>query len=196
MSDDTLLSFTDEITTNPLAGVSTKQAFTPLPRNDDGYQLSITKAAIHLYVGGTYSRKTEEIAEYLRQNPSVNPGKKLVVEAEIIEGDFNGRKVWWDFLLVPASDNKEFINFNTVAQISSAKNDLLGLLKRAGFKGGIQAPEQLLGVQVKIPCGLNKKGNGNRWYYTVREDHADAETPAPSQRPAAGRVTATDEPPF
>lgn len=195
MSDDSLLSFTDEIKTNPLAGVATQQAFQPLPRNDDGYLLSITKASIKLYVGGIRSLKTEAIEEFLRTNP-VNPGKKFAIEAEIIEGEFNGRKVWWDFLLVPASDNKEYANFNTTAQLSAAKNDLLGLLKRAGFKDGIKAPEQLLGVQVKVPCGLTKDGKYNRWYFTVREDHAEAEVPAPTQRPAAGRVTATDEAPF
>lgn len=195
MSDD-LLSFTSEIQTNPLAGVSTQQAFQPLPRNDDGYLLSITKSAIKPYVGGIYSMKTEAVEEYLRENPGVTPGKKLSVEAEILEGEFQGRKVWLDFLLIPASDNKEYANFNTAAQASAGKNDLLGLIKRAGMKQGIADPAQLLGVQVKIPCGMSKNGKYNKWYYTVREDHVEAEAPAPSQRPVPTRVTATDEPPF
>jgi len=196
MTEDNLLDFTTEIETNPLAGVSTRDGFAPLPRNDDGYLVSIVKSSIKPYVGAERSMKSEVVEAHLLANPATTPGKKLAIEGQIIEGEFQGRKVWWDFLLLPASDQKAFTNFSVEAQVKAGKTDLMGLIKRAGLKAIIQ-PEELLGGQARVPCGHDKTGKYNRWFFALKEagEPAADTPPAPRPRTAANTVTRDDDEP-
>lgn len=172
MSD---LSFTKELETNPNAGVSQSEFDnTPLPPGE--YSFVIEKAESAPCVGGIHSINPVKIAEYLTTNPDVVPGECLKIQAQITEGPFANRKLFWgkfEFMYLAASDettqegtsNGKKWKMTPDTKSSMGRSNVQGLLRRLN-KGSIDSASELIGLSGIVSVGVKK--DRNTYGFTVK----------------------------
>lgn len=193
------------------AGLAT---FDDQPLPEGNYPLVIEACEQRKYVDGA-KRKPEAIADACSADPMIIPGDEVAITYVITEGKFAKRKLFGNYVLKAASNQRTYGEFTPEKKAAAGLNDLCGLRIRLGtptawsdwvgklFTGYITAkqgkPKPMLG-----PDGLPMTGTDgklllqpakvfNEVRCTVKPGEENA--PAPSA-PKDTTPVAKDEPPF
>ena len=145
----------NELKTNPNAGMGGDFDNTPLPAGE--YDFVITSAEEKPFCAKVKGMKQEAIALYLHENPGVTAGRKAVIKAKVLDGDYKDREVWWFFILTPASDMGISKNGDTPEQQAKFDaNKLIGLIKRCAC-GTVSELRDLLGCTLRLKVGEERE---------------------------------------
>jgi hypothetical protein len=140
-----LLDLANDYAANP-ATYDAKPKLAPIPNGP--YTFVINKCEEHPYLA---QHKKDEMVGACVSDPSLQPGKRVEIECEILdEGPYKGRKIWLKKIIDPASDQKDRGKMSVEAIVSSDRKDIVSL----AFKRLKVTPEE---VQVAGYAAMTNK---------------------------------------